>query len=51
MPKKASSAWRSILLFRVGSYLFLKNHNTSEGAVYHNVVNYEQLPIVRYQIT
>ena len=30
-------------------YFFLKNYLTSEGAVSHNVLYYQQLPIARYQ--
>ena len=28
-------------------YLFLKNYIASEGAVYHNALNYQQLSIAR----
>ena len=31
--------------------LFLKNYGTSEGAVSHNVVYYQQLPNARYQVS
>ena len=31
------------------NYLFLENYVTSEGAVSHNVLCYQQLPITRYQ--
>ena len=30
---------------------FLKNYVTSEGAVSHNVLHYQQLPITRYQVS
>ena len=33
------------------SYLFLKNHVTSEGAVYHNVLYCQQLSIACYQVS
>ena len=36
---------------RVRYYLFLKNYVTSEGAVSHNVLYYEQLSIARYQVS
>ena len=29
---------------------FSKNYVTSEGAVFHNVLNYQPLPITRYQV-
>ena len=32
-------------------YLFLKNYVTSEGAVSHNVLYYQQLSIARYQVS
>ena len=35
----------------VKSYLFLKNYVSSEGAVTHNVLYYQQLSIVRYQVS
>ena len=31
------------------NYFFLKNYVTSEGAVFHSVLYYQQLPITRYQ--
>ena len=34
----------------VGNYFFLENYVTSEGAVSHNVLYYQQLPITRYQV-
>ena len=33
------------------AYHFLKNYATSEGAVSHNVLHYQQLSIVRYQVS
>ena len=33
----------------VENFFFLKNYITSEGAVSHNVLYYQQLPITRYQ--
>ena len=33
----------------VENYFFLENNSTSEGAVSHNVLYYEALPITRYQ--
>ena len=35
----------------VGNYFFLKNYVTSEGAVFHNVLYYKQLPIACYQVS
>ena len=35
----------------VRNYLFLKNYVTSEGAVSHNVLYYQQLSIARYQVS
>ena len=32
------------------NYFFLKNYATSEGAVPHNVLYYQPLPITRYQV-
>ena len=32
------------------NYLFLENYVTSEGAISHNVLYYQQLPIPRYQV-
>ena len=34
----------------VENYFFLANYVTSEGAVSHNVLNYQPLPITRYQV-
>ena len=34
----------------VKSHFFLENHVPSEGAVSHNVLSYQQLPITRYQV-
>ena len=34
----------------VGNYFFLENYFTSEGAVSHNVLYYQQLSITRYQV-
>ena len=34
----------------VRNYLFLKIYATSEGAVSHNVLNYQQLSNARYQV-
>jgi hypothetical protein len=31
------------------NYFFLENYVISEGAVSHNVLYYQQLPITRYQ--
>ena len=31
------------------NYFFLENYVTSEGAVYHNVLYHQQLPITYYQ--
>ena len=35
----------------VKNYFFLKNYTTSEGAVSHNVLYYQQLSIARYQVS
>ena len=32
------------------NYFFLENNATSEGFVFDNVLNYQQLPITRYQV-
>ena len=32
------------------NYFFLENYVTSEGAVSHNTLYYQQLPITRYQV-
>ena len=34
----------------VENYFFLKNNDTLEGAVSHNVLYYQPLPITRYQV-
>ena len=34
----------------VENYFFLENYVTSEGAVSHNVLYYQQLPITRNQV-
>ena len=34
----------------VENYFFLDNYVTSEGAVSHSVLYYQQLPITRYQV-
>ena len=34
----------------VENYFFLENYVTSEGAVSHNVLYYQQLSIARYQV-
>ena len=46
--KKASGLMYCI--FRGRNYLFHKNCVNSEGAVSHNVLYYQQLSIVRYQV-
>ena len=33
------------------NYLFLKNYVTSEGAISHNVLYYQQLSIARYKVS
>ena len=35
----------------VRNYFFLENYVTSEGAVSHNVLYYQQLSIARYQVS
>ena len=32
-------------------YFFLENYNTSEGAISHNVLHYQQLSIACYQVS
>ena len=39
-----------IQLFLVSKYFFLKHYITSEGAVSHNVLYYQQLSIACYQV-
>ena len=41
---------KSLIIWEI-NYLFLKNYFTLEGAVSHNVLYYEQLPITRYQVS
>ena len=36
---------------QVRNYLFLINYTTSEEAVSHNVLYYQQLSIARYQVS
>ena len=45
---KTTSA--EVFFFLVRNYLFLKNYVTSEGAVSHTVLYYQQLSITRYQL-
>ena len=40
-----------LLIISVRNYLFLKNYATSEGAVSHNVLYYQQLSNGRYQVS
>ena len=49
MPKKALGL-KSFNIW-VRNYLFLKNYVTSEGAVSHNVLYYQQLSIPCYQVS
>ena len=49
MPNQTSGL-KSIIIW-VRNYLFLKNYVTSEGAVSHNVLYYQQLSIARYQVS
>ena len=46
---KNNLSW-SLFFIWVRNYLFLKNYVTSEGAVSHNVLCYQQLSIAWYQI-
>ena len=46
--RKASGQKSFVILVR--NYLFLKNYVTSEGAVFHNVLYYQQLSVARYQV-
>ena len=48
MPNKRLQLKYFIIWVR--NYLFLKNYVTSEGAVSHNVLYYQQLSIARYQV-
>ena len=45
-----ASGLKSFIIW-VRNYLFLKNYVTSEGAVSHNVLYYQQLSIARYQVS
>ena len=38
-------------IYIVRNYLFLKNYSTSEGAVSHKFVYYQQLSIAHYQVS
>ena len=40
-----------LLIFWVWNYLFLKNYITSERAVAHNVLYYQQLSLACYQVS
>ena len=40
-----------IFKYLVENYFFLKNYVTSEGAVSHNVLYYQQLSIACYQVS
>ena len=42
---------KSIQIFDVWNYSFLKNYATSEGAVSHNVLYYQKLSIACYQVS
>ena len=50
MPNKRLQA-EVFYVYWVRNYLFLKNYVTSEGAVSHNVLYYQQLSIARYQVS
>ena len=41
---------RGLKIKFVENYFFLENNITSEGAVSHNVLYYQPLPITRYQV-
>ena len=41
----------SIIKYLVENYFFLENYVTSEGAVSHNVLYYQQLSIACYQVS
>ena len=45
-------SWPQILKLRSQNqiYFFLENYITSEGAISHNVLYYQELPITRYQV-
>ena len=48
---KLKAAFLKSFIIWVRIYLFLKNNLTSEGAVYHNVLFYQQLSIAHYQVS
>ena len=35
---------------KLENYFFLESYVTSEGAVSHNVLHYQQFPITRFQV-
>ena len=48
--KSNSEVLKSYSKILVENYVFLKNYVTSEGAVSHNVLYYQQLSIACYQV-
>ena len=48
--KSNSEVSKSNSNISVENYFFLENYVTSEGAVSHNVLYYQQLSIARYQV-
>ena len=47
----AEVSYSAQIIILVRNYLFLKNNVTSEGAVSHNVLYYQQLSVARYQVS
>ena len=51
ISKNNSEVSKSNSNILVENYFFHENYVTSEGAVSHNVVNYQPLSIARYQVS
>ena len=45
-----TSNFKGLEIKFVENYFFLKNYVTSEGAVSHNVLYHQHLPITRHQV-
>ena len=46
---KITNLWK--IWAQIKNYFFLKNYVTSEGAISHNILYYQQLPIAYYQVS
>ena len=49
-PQILNLRFRNQIILKNQKYFFLQNYVTSEGAVSHNVLYYQPLPITQYQV-